>query len=212
MNRACWLLPERENKMSYILEALKKSQAERQLGHAPTIHAVQLDVAGHAPVRRAGVGMWAMAVLTVVVVAAAVLWSRRDTSAPVVVVAAAPVAAAPAAVPAPPVRVEFPAAPPKAPAKPPAPKPVAAPVAVPAAAPDDNVRALHELPEATQRELPQVSFGGYMYSNNPADRLVLVDKVLRHEGEQVAPGLVLERLLPKGAVMNYRGTRYKVQF
>ncbi|MFS2216180.1 hypothetical protein ACCD08_16890, partial [Telluria sp. Tellsp104] len=27
--------------MSYILEALKKAQAERQLGNAPTIHAPQ---------------------------------------------------------------------------------------------------------------------------------------------------------------------------
>lgn len=51
-----------------------------------------------------------------------------------------------------------------------------------------------------------------MYSNNPADRLVLIDKVLRHEGEEVAPGLVLEKLLPKAALMNYRGTRYKVAY
>jgi general secretion pathway protein B len=27
---------------------------------------------------------------------------------------------------------------------------------------------------------------------NPADRLLLVDKILRHEGEEVAPGLLLE--------------------
>lgn len=51
-----------------------------------------------------------------------------------------------------------------------------------------------------------------MYSENAADRLVLVDKTLRHEGEEIAPGLTLERLLPKGAVLNYRGTRYRVGF
>jgi general secretion pathway protein B len=34
--------------MSYILEALKKAQAERQLGHAPTIHAPTVH---HAPPR-----------------------------------------------------------------------------------------------------------------------------------------------------------------
>jgi general secretion pathway protein B len=51
-----------------------------------------------------------------------------------------------------------------------------------------------------------------MYSANPADRLILVDNILRHEGEEVAPGLVLEKLLPKGAVMIFRGYRYRVAF
>jgi general secretion pathway protein B len=60
--------------------------------------------------------------------------------------------------------------------------------------------------------LPKVSLGGYIYSPNPADRLVLVDKMLRHEGEEVAPGLVLEKLLPNAAVMNYKGFRYRVAY
>jgi general secretion pathway protein B len=68
------------------------------------------------------------------------------------------------------------------------------------------------LPDAQQRDIPRVTFGGYMYSANPADRLLLVDKTLRHEGEEVAPGLVLEKLLPKAAVMNYRGLRYRVVY
>jgi general secretion pathway protein B len=68
------------------------------------------------------------------------------------------------------------------------------------------------LPEAIQREVPKVVVGGYIYSPNPADRLLLIDKTLRREGEEVAPGLVLERLMPKYAVMNYRGTRYRVGY
>jgi general secretion pathway protein B len=85
------------------------------------------------------------------------------------------------------------------------------PLAV-APAPEETVRTLAELPEAVRREVPKVTFGGYMYSPNPADRLVLVDKTLRREGEEVAPGLMLEKLLPKGAVLNYRGNRYRVPF
>lgn len=83
----------------------------------------------------------------------------------------------------------------------------------PAPAPAEPVYpSLRELPEAIARELPQVSIGGYIYSPNPADRLLLIDKVLRHEGEEVAPGLTLEKLLPKAAVMNYRGYRYRVPY
>jgi general secretion pathway protein B len=77
---------------------------------------------------------------------------------------------------------------------------------------EDDAPPLSQLPENIQREIPQVTFGGYMYSSNPADRLLLIDKVLRREGEQVAPGLTLERLLPNAAVMNYRGYRYRVPY
>jgi general secretion pathway protein B len=91
--------------------------------------------------------------------------------------------------------------------------PAAAPAPVaPPAAPEDNAPTLRELPEALQRDVPPVVFGGYIYSRNPADRLLLVDKVLRHEGEEVAPGLVLEKLLPKAALMNYRGNRYRMPY
>jgi general secretion pathway protein B len=78
--------------------------------------------------------------------------------------------------------------------------------------PEETYPLLSQLPEAITRELPQVAIGGYIYSKNPADRLLLVDKTLRHEGEEVAPGLVLEKLLPKAAVMNYRGYRYRVPY
>ena len=98
----------------------------------------------------------------------------------------------------------------------PAPTPARAPDPAPAARPpepvEDNLRTLQQLPEAIQREVPRVSVGGYIYSPNPADRLLLVDKMLRREGEELAPGLVLERLMPKYAVMNYRGTRYRVAY
>lgn len=96
----------------------------------------------------------------------------------------------------------------------PAPSPAPAPVQA-ARAPEpaeENLRTFQQLPDALQREIPRVSVGGYIYSPNPADRLLLVDKMLRREGEELAPGLVLERLLPKYAVMNYRGNRYRVGY
>jgi general secretion pathway protein B len=94
----------------------------------------------------------------------------------------------------------------------PASTPAPAPAAAPAPAPEDSLPFLQQLPEAQQRDIPRVTFGGYMYSSNPSDRLLIVDKALRHEGEEVAPGLVLEKLLPRAAVMNFRGTRYRVAY
>jgi general secretion pathway protein B len=224
--------------MSYILEALKKAQAERQLGNAPTIHAPHLH---HAAPRLPAVkrsGVLALAAGAAVVAAAGwFAWSQRAPApvavltppAPVAVAPVAAPAAAPAATPTPapaPVTVVAPA--PVANPPPPAvarvepvvrPRKAAVPavpvaqVAAPAPAPvEENIRYAKDLPLEIQQQLPRVGFGGYMYSDNAADRLVLVDKTLRHEGEEIAPGLMLEKLLPKGAVLNYRGTRYRVGF
>ncbi|TFW29586.1 general secretion pathway protein GspB [Massilia horti] len=245
--------------MSYILEALKKAQAERQLGNAPTIHAPQpVHV---APVLKGGsrkpllIGLVAG---VLVASAAAVLTWRQQAPVQVAAVAPAPVQHVPVAPPPEAVIPNEPVLPTAAPAKThAAPAPVASPPHADASAPEhppakpqpvaraasvqhqaapkaaapvemqapppaaaapnaqaeeQNLRTLQELPEAIQREVPRIAFGGYMYSPNPADRLVLIDKALRHEGEEVAPGLVLEKLLPKAAVMNFRGYRYRVPY
>lgn len=244
--------------MSYILEALKKAQAERQLGDAPTIHAPQAAQAAPAGATARKPLLLGLAAGALVVAAGALLfWRAAPAPAPAVAPAttatpsapAAPVAkappaasttldvsappaapsAAPAAVPAAPAQAPAaPAAMPPAAARkvPPAPAPAPAPAVAqpapraavptpapaPALAPEDSLPFLQQLSEPLRSEVPRVAFGGYMYSANPADRLLIVDKVLRREGEEVAPGLVLEKLLPKTAVMNYRGTRYRVPY
>jgi general secretion pathway protein B len=258
--------------MSYILEALKKAQAERQLGNAPSIHApqpVQVNAAaGDASANRKplliGLGAGALVVLA----GAALMWHRApapegqklaqapapalapatlqaphaSTAAgaasatlavrapdipppPVAPHVAAPhaVAAAPAPLPAaragadtrvasaagaPPAAVQPQLAPPPVQRQPAAP----AVAAAPAPAPEDSLPYAQQLPEQIRNQIPHVAFGGYMYSANPADRLLLVDNALRHEGEEVAPGLVLEKLMPKAAVMNFRGIRYRVAY
>jgi general secretion pathway protein B len=91
------------------------------------------------------------------------------------------------------------------------PAPTPTPVPEPAAT-DDGVLSMRELPEPIQRQIPQLALGGYIYSKTPAERLLLVDKVLRHEGEELAPGLTLEKLQPKAAVFNYKGYRYRVAY
>ncbi|UOD27704.1 general secretion pathway protein GspB [Massilia violaceinigra] len=236
--------------MSYILEALKKAQAERQLGNAPTIHATPIHA---AEPERTGAGgkpvVIALALLALGATGAAVYAWKQTATPPAPVVQAAASATAPATAPAvpaplpPPAPVPLPAAQP-APvvevAPPPKPEPfkvaevkpqpvkkeepvkkeaplkkdepartdtVKADKPVPSA--EENLRTLRELPDALQHEIPPIAVGGYIYSRNPADRLLLIDKVLRREGDEVAPGLVLEKLLPKSAVMSYKGQRYR---
>lgn len=231
--------------MSYILEALKKAQAERALGSAPTLHAVPLYPVD-APARSKGAAsLWVGLVVGLLVAASAwMVWRSSDSQSaqqlPPVTTQLAPVSAPAAVVPqvklapmppepskpsvapavaaapvlAPPTSAPASTAAPAtagAPARLPAPTAGPAPAAAPAA-PEEKLPTLRELPEAIAREVPTVVIGGYVYASNPADRLLLVDKVLRHEGEELAPGLVLEKLLPKAAVMNYKGYRYKIAY
>jgi len=213
--------------MSYILEALKKAQAERQLGSAPTLHAPTLQAASAAsPVARFSKPMLlsVVAMAAVIGVLLVLVWRTPEPAVASVAAAPAPPAAAPATAPTP---LPAPAAdlPPSvahmARAAAPTPTAAAQPAlaaapsptpAKPAAAPEEPVVNLRELPEPIQRSIPPVTVGGYIYSKNPADRLLLVDKILRHEGEEVAPGLLLEKLQPKEAVFNFKGYRYRVPY
>lgn len=229
--------------MSYILEALKKSQAERQLGELPSIHAPQVqlhDGAASASARRTPVWL-ALGGVAVAVAAALLLWQpwQADAAAPAAaavvpavlaqaVPAPLPVAAPPAAVAPAPVAAFVPPATTAAPvhhARPVAePKqetpgqavspPVAAPAPAvpPTPAAEESVPGMRDLPEPIQRQIPAIAIGGYIYSKNPADRLLLIDKVLRHEGEELAPGLVLEKLQPKAAIFSFKGYRYRVPY
>ena len=229
--------------MSYILEALKKSQAERQLGELPSIHAPQVqlhDGAASASARRAPVWL-ALGGVAVAVAAALLLWQpwQADAAAPAAaavvpavlaqaVPAPLPVDAPPAAVAPAPVAAFVPPAATAAPvhhARPVAePKqetpgqavspPVAAPAPAvpPTPAAEESVPGMRDLPEPIQRQIPAIAIGGYIYSKNPADRLLLIDKVLRHEGEELAPGLVLEKLQPKAAIFSFKGYRYRVPY
>ena len=69
-----------------------------------------------------------------------------------------------------------------------------------------------QLPDNLQRELPPLAVGGSMYSDSPADRMLLIDKRLFHEGDEVGPGLVLENLMPKAAILRYKGYRFRITF
>lgn len=86
--------------------------------------------------------------------------------------------------------------------------------APPAANPPDAapVLALRDLPDAIQRQIPPLKVGGYIYSTNKAERSVLINDRLLAEGNEAAPGLVLERMLPDGLIMRYQNYRFRIRY
>jgi general secretion pathway protein B len=202
--------------MSMILDALKKADAERQLGELPGLHSSGWP--GVAPARRSGLwrraSTWMILAVPVLILAGLFWLNRYDASPPRI---AAPLPA-PAVLPAlpttPPLANDDIAMPPPLPKEVPKEATRVRRAAVPVV-PDRKEAAgrlltLATLPANLQRELPVLNIGGSMYSDVPAERMLLIDKRLLKEGEEVSPGLVLDSILPKGAILRYKGVRFQL--
>jgi general secretion pathway protein B len=74
------------------------------------------------------------------------------------------------------------------------------------------VLAIAELPPEVQRELPKLQIAGGVHSENPAQRMLIVGGQVIAEGAEAAPGVVVEQIRPKSAVLKFRSYRYSVQY
>ena len=101
-------------------------------------------------------------------------------------------------------------------ATPPAPPPAAAPVAtasIPAQAPTSAaVPGFGELSADARAKLPAVNVSGSTYSQNPALRMLIANGKVVQEGQDIAPGLRLETIGPRSAVLNHQGLRYSIGY
>ena len=251
--------------MSYILDALRRADAQRAGNPARGIHAQPSAVPTLRQPRRTKL-LVSLAAATLVLSAGAGIWwlserasmtpargpapaSQRAAPAgvapppstatapvvvasplPAVVVLPAPqppVVQAPPAVATPPplttpgsrppgprgrVR-EIPASPAVAPAPPrPSATSTAATVGTAAVAPDaptasSRIYTVAELPADAQQAFPKLSISGGVYSDNVAQRMLIVNGQVFNEGSEIAPGVVLEQVRPRTAVLKFRGLR-----
>ena len=63
-----------------------------------------------------------------------------------------------------------------------------------------------------RRELPALAFGGASYSHDAASRMVIFNGRVFHEGDTVAPQLVLQQIKLKSAVLAFKGYRYELEY
>ena len=80
------------------------------------------------------------------------------------------------------------------------------------ATPAAPVIAFDQLPEDVRRQLPAVAIGGAIYSDAPAARMLIVAGQLLREGDAVAPGVTLETIRPRSAILRWKALRYEVVF
>lgn len=208
--------------MSYILEALKKSERERRLGRVPDLESLRDE----APVRTAAAARWPLVVAALVlglnaVVLGYYLWSQRE---PTPVVAAPPTVAQPAVPAAAPARPEPVPAAATAPAPaaspavelPPPPGPMATaprPLVQPAAAPPAQVTTAtpwEEMPLEFRSRVPQPSIDVHVYAQEPARRFILVALQKYRQGDRLPDGVLVQEITEDGVIFVADGQRFLV--
>lgn len=85
--------------------------------------------------------------------------------------------------------------------------------ATPAPVSTPPARAAGPAPAAARTTgLPALAIGGSRYSEDPAQRILIIDGQVVREGGRVSPDLTVEEIRLKSAVLNYRGQRYTVSY
>ncbi len=69
---------------------------------------------------------------------------------------------------------------------------------------------LKDLPEALRAQIPPLSISGVVYSDNPAQRLLLLNGQILTQGSHAAEELVLDEIHPRSSDFTFRGTRFKL--
>lgn len=196
--------------MSYILDALRKSEQQRQQGAAPMARLAQ--VATTAP-RRPSWPVHGLTAATLVAAGIAIGWLQPwqpgpSAPEPVRAIDAVPSPSAAASV------AEPPAAQPARQASP-APAPAMAPAdaaanppAEPEPAPAPQALARSELPPSIRQEIPELTISLHAYSAQPKERIAMINGQMLREGEDIAAGLRLAEITPDGVVIAYRGYRF----
>ena len=69
---------------------------------------------------------------------------------------------------------------------------------------------LSELPASLRQQLPALAVSGSVYSDDAASRFIMLNGDVVKEGAQPAPGLVVERIEPKSAVLRFKGERWEL--
>ena len=82
----------------------------------------------------------------------------------------------------------------------------------PAAAPEPRLRSLAELPADIRASVPPLAFGGSVYSEVAAQRMVILNGQVMREGDAIGDDLVVEQIRPRSAVLLVRGQRFEMPF
>lgn len=200
--------------MSYILEALKKSEQERQQGHVPDLQTLQPQLldSTHRSEKWPFITIGVLALALVFVLGWMRPWSQQQTTltdshnteptkstpalAAVTDVKETNTSAHVRAIQQKPVR---------------APDPVVQQVySEPPSLALESVPHLLDMPSLVQQAIPNMEFAGHVYTSNAMQRSVIINGRSMAEGEVLVEGLRIEQITQNGVVFSYQDQLFQM--
>jgi len=66
----------------------------------------------------------------------------------------------------------------------------------------------YDLDDSLKRELPTITISAHVYSSNPLQRSIVINNNFMEEGEYLIDDLILIEITRNGAIFNYHGTQF----
>ena len=73
-----------------------------------------------------------------------------------------------------------------------------------------SVPHLQELPALLQQAIPDMSFAGHVYSSNPAQRSVIINGSAMGEGDLIIGDLRIDEITSNGVIFDYQSQRFRI--
>lgn len=198
--------------MSYLLDALRKSEEERLKNQKRPARAGFTFIRDEAPSRKSknifGLILTSFMLAIALILGAGWWWSQSDTAVSDVSATAEPFTA-------PGADMVKDKSPPPIPVQKTIPQPPSVVAektqAEPPALPLAEIPYLTEMSIDFQQKIPRLQFSGHVYSPEPSLRLIMINDAVIREGGLIEAELVLEEITTDGVVISLSGTRFQVK-
>ncbi len=198
--------------MSYLLDSLRKSEAERLKNQKRPARAGFTFIRDETPSRKSknilGLILTSVMLIIALILGAGWWWSQNDTAVSDVSATAEPTTA-------PGTDTVKDKSPPPVPVQKTIPRPPSVvaekPQVEPPARPPAEIPYLTEMSLDFQQKVPKLQFSGHVYSPEPSLRLIMINDAVIREGGLIEAELVLEEITTDGVVISLSGTRFKVK-
>ena len=200
--------------MSYILDALRKSEEKRTKSGTQPARPGFTFVKNSQPTKKNkfafGLILTSFMLVSAVILGAGWWWSQKEqtvsevnsTTAPPVKAVVETATETPGPLPA---------------ASSPEPSPTASgsksppQLLVPSVQPADEIPYLEDMSTEFQQKIPTLSFSGHVYSDEPGLRMIMINDAVAREGDPVGTELTLHEITADGVVMRFQETRFRVK-
>jgi len=75
--------------------------------------------------------------------------------------------------------------------------------------PQGLVMEREELPPDVQQHIPLMEFSAHVYSSNPIQRSIVINGRFMEEGDRLTSDLLLDEITADGAIFNFQGQRFR---